>query len=384
MTTQNDDANQADVRNGSEDVRNGSEQNENASERFGTVPNKIPVRSERVPNEDIEELNNGRKTIEHVPNESADVRNGSEDVPNEAEIVPNRSEEKHENVRNSSEDVPNASEQSMRNRSESFRTAPDCSEAHAACTITVREAARIFEEAGVPRTERAITNWCNRNARGVTRLDACYNTEERKYYISPNSISKVIQEERKKVQYTEYREGSIPFPEAQAPQTARPQSEAQVGDDPEERVENEAVAEPHAEEQPRETTHSREPKNRSEETDNRTSTGSEEVSEDERAKVKELQMENFELRVQLEGQKYLVRQFDSLVEGERERHEREKLSLVDRLTDARHQIGTLEQKLLQLGAGDAPVRDVEPEEPRVHEVSRNEGDAPRRSHHTGY
>ena len=48
--------------------------------------------------------------------------------------------------------------------------------------------------------------------------------------------------------------------------------------------------------------------------------------------------------------KYLVRQFDSLVDGERERHEREKLALVDRLSEARHQIGSLETKLLQLEA----------------------------------
>ncbi len=70
-------------------------------------------------------------------------------------------------------------------------------------------------------------------------------------------------------------------------------------------------------------------------------------------------MENYELRVQLEGQKHLIRQFDSLVDGERERHEREKLALVDRLTDARHEVGTLEQQLLQLKAPSGMVRDAE-------------------------
>jgi hypothetical protein len=54
-----------------------------------------------------------------------------------------------------------------------------------------------------------------------------------------------------------------------------------------------------------------------------------------------------------------VRQFDSLVAGERERHEKEKMALVDRLTDARHQIGGLEQRLLQLEAPRSTVRDVE-------------------------
>ena len=74
-------------------------------------------------------------------------------------------------------------------------------------------------------------------------------------------------------------------------------------------------------------------------------------------------MENYNLRVQLEGQKYLVKKFDELVEGERERHESEKLALVDRLTDARQQIGSLEEKLLQLEAPKRKVRDAEAEYP---------------------
>jgi hypothetical protein len=51
--------------------------------------------------------------------------------------------------------------------------------------------------------------------------------------------------------------------------------------------------------------------------------------------------------------------FDDLVAGERERHQEEKLALVDRLTEARHQIGTLEQKLLQLEAPRHAVREAE-------------------------
>ena len=70
-------------------------------------------------------------------------------------------------------------------------------------------------------------------------------------------------------------------------------------------------------------------------------------------------MENYNLKVQLEGQRYLVMKFDDLVDGERKRHEQEKLALVDRLTDARHEIGTLEQKLLQLEAPKGAVRDAE-------------------------
>lgn len=76
---------------------------------------------------------------------------------------------------------------------------------------------------------------------------------------------------------------------------------------------------------------------------------------------KELQMENYNLKVQLEGQKYLVKKFDELVDGERERHEKEKLALIDRLTDARHQIGSLEEKLLQIEAPKGVVHGGETE-----------------------
>ena len=36
------------------------------------------------------------------------------------------------------------------NDAERFRTAPACTEEHEGFTITIREAARIFEDAGVP------------------------------------------------------------------------------------------------------------------------------------------------------------------------------------------------------------------------------------------
>jgi hypothetical protein len=75
--------------------------------------------------------------------------------------------------------------------------------------------------------------------------------------------------------------------------------------------------------------------------------------------MKKLQLENYELRVQVEGQRFLIQKFDDLVAGERERHEKEKLALVDRLTDARHQVGSLEQQLLQIGAPKGTVRDAE-------------------------
>ena len=61
--------------------------------------------------------------------------------------------------------------------------------------VTVRETARMFEAAGVARTERSIINWCQPNRQGIARLDSYFDPNERKYYITPQSVEAVIQEE---------------------------------------------------------------------------------------------------------------------------------------------------------------------------------------------
>ena len=96
--------------------------------------------------------------------------------------------------------VPNASETfgKVRNDSESSRSVPHPSERKDNHSLTVREAARMFEAAGVARTERSITNWCQMNAQGIARLDAYYDPNERKYYITPQSVELAIAEEKAK------------------------------------------------------------------------------------------------------------------------------------------------------------------------------------------
>jgi hypothetical protein len=56
----------------------------------------------------------------------------------------------------------------------------------------------MFEDAGVARTERSITNWCQLNAQGIARLDAYYDPNERKYFITPQSVELAIAEEKAK------------------------------------------------------------------------------------------------------------------------------------------------------------------------------------------
>jgi hypothetical protein len=53
----------------------------------------------------------------------------------------------------------------------------------------------MFETAGVARTERSIINWCQPNRQGIARLDSYFDPNERKYYITPQSVEAVIQEE---------------------------------------------------------------------------------------------------------------------------------------------------------------------------------------------
>ena len=84
------------------------------------------------------------------------------------------------------------------NVSESFRTVPQPSVRRENCTLTVREVARMFEAAGVARSERSITNWCQPNRQGIARLEAYFDPNERRYFITPQSVDAVIQEEKAK------------------------------------------------------------------------------------------------------------------------------------------------------------------------------------------
>jgi hypothetical protein len=56
----------------------------------------------------------------------------------------------------------------------------------------------MFEVAGVARTERSITNWCQPSRTGVARLDAYFDPNERKYFITPQSVELAIAEEKAK------------------------------------------------------------------------------------------------------------------------------------------------------------------------------------------
>src|SRR5438874_1986906 len=81
---------------------------------------------------------------------------------------------------------------------ESFRIIPKGAERTDQHTLTVREVTRLFEQAGIQRTERSIINWCQPNHQGVARLGAFFDTNERKYFITPHSVTAAIREEQAK------------------------------------------------------------------------------------------------------------------------------------------------------------------------------------------
>ncbi len=94
-------------------------------------------------------------------------------------------------------------------------------------TLTVREVARLFEDAGVPRTERSIINWCQPNRQGVARLDAFFDANERKYFITPQSVSLAVQEESAK-KAPAARNSGIPFPRRSADEEMKHPSDDDV------------------------------------------------------------------------------------------------------------------------------------------------------------
>lgn len=94
-------------------------------------------------------------------------------------------------------DVPQASAEfrTVPNDADEFGKIPQHAERKENHTLTVREVARMFEAVGVARTERSIINWCQPNRQGIARLESYFDPNERKYYITPQSVEAVIQEE---------------------------------------------------------------------------------------------------------------------------------------------------------------------------------------------
>lgn len=172
------------------------------------------------------------------------------------------------------------------NDSESFRSVPNLSERTESHTLTVREVARLFSEAGVARTERSIINWCQPNKLGVARLDAYFDPNDRRYYITSQSIESAIAEEQVKAE--KGRESSVSF--GSVPKQSEPSPKG-----------------------------------------NRAGMGNEVE------RVDELEREVFDLKITNRGKDYFIEQIQKEREG-----------FITQLLDATRKVGELETRLLQI------------------------------------
>ena len=199
--------------------------------------------------------------------------------------------------------IPNTSEsfRIIPQSAEDFRTLPKFTERKENHTLTVREVARMFESAGVARTERSIINWCQPNKLGIPRLDAYFDPNERRYFISSQSVGLAIKEEQAKV--------------------AKSVGDSGPGGSG--------------------------PKN-SESPANRPTTGDQNVDFENPAS---LNQELMDLKITNRAKDYFIEQ----LKNEREGFALERKDYVEKLINSNRQIGELETRLLQL---DAPRADV--------------------------
>lgn len=247
-----------------------------------------------------------RRNTHRMPEERTSQSFGN--VPQGSEpfrSVPNDSE--------SFRTVPKGSETfgTVPNPSAAFRTVPNATERRPNHTLTVRDAAKMFEAAGVARTERSIVNWCQPNKTGIARLDSYYDPNERRYYITVESVSLAIQEEQSKA----------------ARGILEPASELDDAPEPARAERDEAAAQAQRD------------------------------SLELPAEVKRLKQENYDLQINNRAKDYFIEQ----LQKEREGFAVERQGYVEKLMAFNHQLGTLQSELLRLSA----PRDTSPQQPEV-------------------
>jgi len=201
--------------------------------------------------------------------------------------------------------VPNGSETvgTIPQDAERFRTLRNDVERKENHTLTVRETARLFEAAGVARTERSIVNWCQANRTGVARLDAYFDPNEHRYFITPESVDQAIAEEKAKAAKAAGAAGlfgTVPNDPSNGDMPSGPARGAR----PSASIPQEADPE----------------------------------------RVHALEQEVMDLKITNRGKDYFIGQ----LKHEREAFAQERQTYVDRLLESTRKVGELETKLLQL------------------------------------
>lgn len=232
-------------------------------------------------------------------------------------------------------DLPNPAESvgTPPNDAASFRMVPPTSamfrkKTH---TVTVREAARLFETAGVARTERSIVNWCQPNPLGIARLDAYFDPNERRWLLTPESIERAIAEERAKATRTNPT-NAAPFGTQTPPNSEAPNPSASI------------PSETHA---PKQSTPEQPPPSRP--ATNRTDNSGDTERDRELA---DLRNANFDLKITNRAKDFFIDQL-----------QRERETLLRQVVDASQKLGRLESRLEHLLPTDSEDQSSEPYRP---------------------
>jgi len=282
------------------------------------------------------------------PNPSEGLPKSSEDFRSTSESIPNVSE----SVRKDSEASPNLSERNT----ETFGNKKSLSEKTEDHTLSVREVARLFEEAGAPRTERSIINWCNPNKRGIKRLDCYFDEVDRKYFVTSQSVHSIIQEERKKQQFTDFKiqdlseENNNQF--GNVSETNQNSSEELQKGSEDFGSSSESI--PNASETVRKDSETVRKEPKSEQQNERRSEYQYTQSNDELHRIKDIENELNDLKITNKAKDYFIDRLQEQAEKERQSYIEERTLFIEQLTLSSKKIGELETKLLQI---EAPKRE---------------------------
>ena len=221
-------------------------------------------------------------------------------------------------------EVPNSSEGalSVPNVTEEFsEPIPFPVARTSAHTLTVHEVSRLFEIAGVPITEKTVTNWCHHDKQGARRLDGVYDETDRRWYITPLSVDAAITVERFR------KRQNVPSPISE---TAEILSEhyGQFPNDASEHFEPIQKEEATTSEPSRNTV----PNNGTPEKTNEPVEGSHDVALEKENAL--LRQKLFDLEVLNKGKDYFMKEM-----------ERMNTEMIDRLETRNHKIGELERSL---------------------------------------
>lgn len=88
-------------------------------------------------------------------------------------------------------------------------------------TLTVRDVLKLFESKGVDITERSIVNYCHPNKHGVSLLDSFFDENERRFYITPQSVEEAIPEIRARKIRMNLLSDDVPKGQESSPETFR-------------------------------------------------------------------------------------------------------------------------------------------------------------------